>query len=229
MNYNAAPPTRKHAVQKRSEASAQKLIARYLRRARTTAALRPDVEISPAGITPRTHGSDLGLGLKGLVDFEAGLRGERIAPAPDDEMSLAGEAVGTTAVADTAMAARTDGPSAAVEEWMDKGEFERLQDESFGDIEGGAEGTKEGGEIRSRAVLRNGELKKKKRKGNGDDEGDGESRKKRRKKDAHEDGGGEADAETEQMPLDRDARKAAKKARRKDDRRAMASKNDAAE
>jgi hypothetical protein len=192
MHFNAHPPMRHHSAYKPSQTAARAFIARYLARARTDAAFRPDADLTQTGVALRTHSADLGLGLKGLVDFEAGLRGKRVY---DAETTVANETerVGPWG-GQLDGAADEDGWSGTGEDggdWMDKEQFERMQDEEVGGGEEGKEGTREGEEIQTRQAPAINAAE-------------------------------EPSEEKKKRPLDKEERRALKKAKRKEERRALA-------
>ena len=146
------PPSYNHSSKKISPSQALELLSSYLAESATNPSLHPNAFLTEAGPVTPTSGSSTGLTLHNLKRIEAGLRGEILATdfSLERQRSEQGEN-GFLRVTDSASIVDDEGKpplDAGTEEvkWQDRGEYEREQEVSQGEIdERVAEGVKDGG------------------------------------------------------------------------------------
>ncbi|KAL9033676.1 MAG: hypothetical protein Q9214_007399 [Letrouitia sp. 1 TL-2023] len=140
-NFTAYPPIHLHASKRLSPSEARELLSEFLNTATTDPSLHPNCLLTEAGPVAQSAGPNTGLVLLNLKRVLAGLEGEHLAADLTSNKDIDGEGMsglmsyqdvdaGEEASRRTTNIANLDGS----QEWQDKGEYEREQSVTQGEI-----------------------------------------------------------------------------------------------
>ena len=157
-SYNHYSPHILHSSHPVAPSEALAILSAYLEATTTDASLHPNALLTERGPVSATSGANTGLVLHNLKRVEAGLKGEHLGAdlsfaqfGAEGLPGLQSELNGNPSEPPTQQRMDHDGQSAGVdigeEGWQDKGEFERQQEITVGEIgersQAVAEGSKE--------------------------------------------------------------------------------------
>ncbi|KAL9614153.1 MAG: hypothetical protein Q9167_001363 [Letrouitia subvulpina] len=140
-NFTAYPPIHLHASKRLSPSEARALLSEFLDTATTDPSLHPNCLLTEAGPLAQSAGPNTGLVLLNLKRVLAGLEGEHLAADLTSNNDIDGEGMsglmshqdvgaGEGTSRRTTEMATLDGS----QEWQDKGEYEREQSVTQGEI-----------------------------------------------------------------------------------------------